>query len=224
MGLSVWSSFLLFSFFFLSITKNKKVPMEKEVELVSSELEMASQHISQAQRKKGGLVTMPFIIGKNMLHITNRTWVLFAFQFSWWILILYVNKILCLFMWMAANEALARVASIGLLPNMILYLMGSYKLHLAKATQILLLSSATGNFTPVVGAFIADSYLGRFLAVGLGSIISFLVYSFFLLSFWVSFMYFLFFQFSCPFFFYNYIFSYIIRKEVTAVRMQDCWD
>ena len=76
---------------------------------------------------------------------------------------------------MAANEALARVATIGLLPNMILYLMGSYKLHLAKATQILLLSSATSNFTPVIGAFIADSYLGRFLAVGLGSIITFLV-------------------------------------------------
>nr|KYP54234.1 putative peptide transporter At1g52190 family [Cajanus cajan] len=73
-----------------------------------------------------------------------------------------------------ANEALARVASLGLLPNMILYLMGSYRLHLAKATQILLLSSASANFTPVVAAFIADSYLGRFLAVGLGSAISFL--------------------------------------------------
>ncbi|KAL2332358.1 hypothetical protein Fmac_019939 [Flemingia macrophylla] len=104
--------------------------MEKEVELGS--LEMS---ISQPERRKGGLVTMPFII---------------------------------------ANEALARVASLGLLPNMILYLMGSYKLHLAKATQILLLSSATTNFTPVVGAFIADSHLGRFLAVGLGSAISFL--------------------------------------------------
>ncbi|XP_061359348.1 protein NRT1/ PTR FAMILY 1.2-like [Gastrolobium bilobum] len=109
--------------------------MDKEVELSSGEGEMAAQHISQPRRRKGGLITMPFII---------------------------------------ANEALARVASIGLLPNMILYLMGSYRLHLAKATQILLLSSATSNFTPVVGAFIADSYLGRFLAVGFGSIISFL--------------------------------------------------
>ncbi|XP_019456219.1 PREDICTED: protein NRT1/ PTR FAMILY 1.2-like isoform X2 [Lupinus angustifolius] len=109
--------------------------MKNEVELASSELEMASQHISQPQRNKGGLVTMPFII---------------------------------------ANEALARVASIGLLPNMILYLMGSYKLHLAKATQILLLSTASSNFTPVVAAFIADSYLGRFNAVGLGSIVTFM--------------------------------------------------
>jgi len=62
---------------------------------------------------------------------------------------------------------------------MIQYLMGSYKLHLAKATKILLLSSASSNFTPVVGAFVADSYLGRFLTIGLGSAISFLVFFFF---------------------------------------------
>jgi len=67
------------------------------------------------------------------------------------------------------------MASTGLGPNMILYLMGSYNLHLATATQILLISSAAGNFTPVVAAFIADSYIGRFLGVGIGSIISFLV-------------------------------------------------
>ncbi|XP_057454331.1 protein NRT1/ PTR FAMILY 1.2-like [Lotus japonicus] len=73
-----------------------------------------------------------------------------------------------------ANEALARVATLGLLPNMVLYLMGNYHLHLSQATYILLLSVATTNFMPLPGAFIADSYLGRFLAVGLGSIITFL--------------------------------------------------
>ncbi|RDX67245.1 Protein NRT1/ PTR FAMILY 1.2, partial [Mucuna pruriens] len=73
-----------------------------------------------------------------------------------------------------ANEALARVATLGLLPNMILYLMGNYNLHLDKATHILLLSGATANFVPLPGAFVADSYLGRFLAVGLGSLITFL--------------------------------------------------
>lgn len=81
------------------------------------------------------------------------------------------------FLWVfAANEALARMASIGILPNMIVYLMGTYKIPLGKATQILILSSAATNFMPVVGAFVADSYLGRFLVVGLGSTVSFLVY------------------------------------------------
>jgi hypothetical protein len=94
--------------------------------------------------------------------------------------LLGLNEIeFCCIIWfcfvVTANEALARMASLGLLPNMILYFMGSYRLHLGKATQILLLSSAASNFTPVVGAFIADSYLGRFLGVGLGSAVSFLV-------------------------------------------------
>ncbi|XP_027344686.1 protein NRT1/ PTR FAMILY 1.2-like isoform X2 [Abrus precatorius] len=109
--------------------------MEKEVELSSAEARMASHRISQPQRCKGGIVTMPFII---------------------------------------ANEALAKVATFGLMPNMILYLMGSYNIHLAPATQILLLSVATTNLMPLPGAFIADSYLGRFLAVGLGSLLTFL--------------------------------------------------
>ncbi|XP_058774153.1 protein NRT1/ PTR FAMILY 1.2-like [Vicia villosa] len=107
--------------------------MNKEVE--HSSVDADDEISQQSQRRKGGLVTMPFII---------------------------------------ANEALARMASMGLIPNMITYLMGSYRLHFGKATQILLLFSAASNFTPVVGAFIADSYLGRFLGVGLGSAISFL--------------------------------------------------
>ncbi|KAI9107894.1 hypothetical protein K1719_021230 [Acacia pycnantha] len=73
-----------------------------------------------------------------------------------------------------ANEALARVASIGISPNMTFYLMGDYRLRVATATRILLLSSAAGNFIPVVAAIIGDSYLGRFLTVGLGSVFAFL--------------------------------------------------
>ncbi|KAI5413944.1 hypothetical protein KIW84_058189 [Lathyrus oleraceus] len=74
-----------------------------------------------------------------------------------------------------ANEAFSSMESLGILPNMIVYLMGSYILHLGKATQILLLSSAANNFTPVIGAFLVDSYLGRLLGVGLGSVVTFLI-------------------------------------------------
>ncbi|KAF7843370.1 protein NRT1/ PTR FAMILY 1.2-like [Senna tora] len=88
-----------------------------------------------ALRKKGGFITMPFII---------------------------------------VNEALAKVASLGLGPNMILYLIRDYRLRIAIATKILLLSSAASNLTPLLAAFLADSYLGRFLSIGLGSIFTFL--------------------------------------------------
>jgi len=41
----------------------KEATMEKEMELCTSEVEMASQHSPQPQKKKGGIVTMPFIMG-----------------------------------------------------------------------------------------------------------------------------------------------------------------
>jgi len=144
--------------------------MEKQVELCSREVEMmASQHIQRPHKEKGGFVTMPFIMGKQKHFLVwfGLVWLLQIDGFSWFLVL-----VVCV---VAANEALARVATFGLLPNMILYLMGSYHFHLAKATQLLLLSSATSNITPLVGAFIADSYLGRFLSVGLGSTITFLV-------------------------------------------------
>ncbi|PON58620.1 Proton-dependent oligopeptide transporter [Parasponia andersonii] len=72
------------------------------------------------------------------------------------------------------NEAFEKVASYGLLPNMILYLMRDYHLGLAKGTNIIFFWSAAINFMPLLGAFLSDSYLGRFLTIGFGSIASFL--------------------------------------------------
>ncbi|RVW69488.1 Protein NRT1/ PTR family 1.2 [Vitis vinifera] len=85
-----------------------------------------------------------------------------------------------------ANEAFEKVASYGLLPNMILYLIQDYHLGVAKGTNILFLWSAATNFLPVVGAFLSDSYLGRFLTIGLGSITSLLVIPLILYSFFLS--------------------------------------
>lgn len=76
---------------------------------------------------------------------------------------------------MAANEAFERVASHGLQPNMILYLTKEYALPAARAANILFLWSAATNFTPIVGAFLSDSYMGRYRTIGFGSIVSLLV-------------------------------------------------
>ncbi|KAJ0834051.1 putative proton-dependent oligopeptide transporter family, PTR2 family proton/oligopeptide symporter [Helianthus annuus] len=99
------------------------------------QVEELSHETHLSTRKKGGLVTMPFII---------------------------------------ANEAFEKVASYGLVPNMILYLMSDYKISVAKGTNILFLWTAASNFAPVLGAFLSDSYLGRFLTIGLGSCFSLL--------------------------------------------------
>ncbi|XP_041016347.1 protein NRT1/ PTR FAMILY 1.2-like [Juglans microcarpa x Juglans regia] len=109
--------------------------MEETVELPNSDhVEMVHQHIPP-KRKKGGLVTMPFVI---------------------------------------VNEAFERVASFGLVPNMIFYLMRDYNLGFAKGNNLIFYWSAATQFMPILGAFLSDSYLGRFLTIVSGSIASFL--------------------------------------------------
>ncbi|KAI3945134.1 hypothetical protein MKW92_039541 [Papaver armeniacum] len=56
------------------------------------------------------------------------------------------------------NEAFEKVASYGIQPNLILYFMNEYHY----------------NFVAIFGAFLSDSYLGRFRVIALGSIASFL--------------------------------------------------
>lgn len=88
--------------------------------------EPAKTASEKAERRKGGFITMPFII---------------------------------------ANEAFEKIAAYGLMPNMILYLVGSYHFSAAGGTNALFIWGATSNFLPVVGAFLSDSYFGRFLVI-----------------------------------------------------------
>ncbi|CAN8288228.1 unnamed protein product [Cochlearia groenlandica] len=73
-----------------------------------------------------------------------------------------------------ANEAFEKVASYGLLPNMIMYLIKDYGFGVAKGTNVLFMWSAATNFTPLLGAFLSDSYFGRFLTIAIASLSSFL--------------------------------------------------
>lgn len=72
------------------------------------------------------------------------------------------------------NESLERLASTALLPNMIFYLMNDY--HMGAATGSILLQCWSGisNALALCGAFLADSYLGRFRVIAIGSISSLL--------------------------------------------------
>lgn len=69
-----------------------------------------------------------------------------------------------------ANQALEKMASFGLGPNMIVYLMSEYHLDMATGTNLLFFWSAANNFAPVIGAFVADSKVGRFSMIAFGSI------------------------------------------------------
>jgi len=112
----------------------------------------------QSSNAKGGFRTLPFIIGKEFfLQMCDNEYVL-------------IDVVL-----VAANEAFERLASLGLMPNMILYLTREYGMQTAGATNFLLLWSAASNFTPFIGAVLADSYVGRYSMIAFGSVASLLV-------------------------------------------------
>ncbi|XP_031272182.1 protein NRT1/ PTR FAMILY 1.2-like [Pistacia vera] len=73
------------------------------------------------------------------------------------------------------NESFEKVAGYGLMPNMIFYLMNGYHIATANGATMLAMWSATSNALAIVGAFLSDSYIGRFWAILLGSFSSLLV-------------------------------------------------
>nr|TKR98139.1 hypothetical protein D5086_0000206180 [Populus alba] len=73
-----------------------------------------------------------------------------------------------------ANEAFERLASFGLSTNMIMYLTREYGMDAAQGAQLLFLFSSATNFTPILGAVLADSYVGRYRMIGFGCMASLL--------------------------------------------------
>ncbi|RWV77974.1 hypothetical protein GW17_00061129, partial [Ensete ventricosum] len=76
---------------------------------------------------------------------------------------------------LAANEILEKVASFGLHANMIVYLTKTYHMSPAAGAIVLFIWGAASNFTPVFGAFVSDSCLGRFRVIAIGSFVSLIV-------------------------------------------------
>ncbi|KAL1829372.1 hypothetical protein ACET3Z_007784 [Daucus carota] len=72
------------------------------------------------------------------------------------------------------NEASERLASCGLTANMIVYMRDEYKMDMVTGNNILNIWNAASNFLPVVGAFVSDSFVGRYPMIALGSIFSLL--------------------------------------------------
>ncbi|XP_047321815.1 protein NRT1/ PTR FAMILY 3.1 [Impatiens glandulifera] len=70
-----------------------------------------------------------------------------------------------------ANEATEKLAVVGFGTNMISYLTGQLHMPITKAANTLTNFSGTASLTPLVGAFIADSYFGRFWTITAASII-----------------------------------------------------
>ncbi|KAI3826087.1 hypothetical protein L1987_00129 [Smallanthus sonchifolius] len=72
------------------------------------------------------------------------------------------------------NEAFEKIASYGLQSNMIFYLMEVYQMEAVAGTTVIYIWSALSTGLSIFGAFISDSYLGRFRVIAIGSLSSLL--------------------------------------------------
>ncbi|XP_045786772.1 protein NRT1/ PTR FAMILY 1.2-like [Trifolium pratense] len=73
-----------------------------------------------------------------------------------------------------ANETIEKVANVGLHVNMTLYLLNEYHLDPSTAAIVIFLWNALSNFIPLFGAFLSDSFLGRFHVIAWGTVIDLL--------------------------------------------------
>ncbi|KAL4351170.1 hypothetical protein GQ457_06G005310 [Hibiscus cannabinus] len=72
------------------------------------------------------------------------------------------------------NETFERFASTGLMSNFMVYLLKDYNMDQVSAANLLFIWFGVTNFAPMVGAFISDAYVGKFLTILVASFASFL--------------------------------------------------
>ncbi|XP_020594619.1 putative protein NRT1/ PTR FAMILY 2.14, partial [Phalaenopsis equestris] len=72
------------------------------------------------------------------------------------------------------NETFERMASYGITANFTVYLLKKFHIAPVKAASMSNIFLGTVNFAPLIGAFIADAYCGRFRTLAYGSISSLL--------------------------------------------------
>ncbi|CAA7031880.1 unnamed protein product [Microthlaspi erraticum] len=69
-----------------------------------------------------------------------------------------------------ASETLERLATFGLMANFMVYMVREYHMDQVQAATLINTWSALTNFAPIIGAFISDSYTGKFNTIVFGSI------------------------------------------------------
>ncbi|KOM28189.1 hypothetical protein LR48_Vigan511s001200 [Vigna angularis] len=70
------------------------------------------------------------------------------------------------------NDTIERLATFGMQANFVVYLMKVYNMDQVLSANILNTWIAVSNITPLIGAFFADAYLGKFRTIALASFAS----------------------------------------------------
>ncbi|KAH9295089.1 hypothetical protein KI387_038677, partial [Taxus chinensis] len=78
------------------------------------------------------------------------------------------------FPFIIGNEVCSYAATTGMVANIIVYLTTQFNIKNIQAVNIINISTGGSQLAPLIGALLADTYLGRFRTIAIGSILSFL--------------------------------------------------
>ncbi|KAL0384971.1 UNVERIFIED_CONTAM: protein NRT1/ PTR FAMILY 2.11 [Sesamum radiatum] len=73
------------------------------------------------------------------------------------------------------NETFEKLGTIGTSSNLLVYLTTVFNMKSITATNVINVFNGTCNFGTLLGAFLSDTYLGRYKTLGIASISSFLI-------------------------------------------------
>lgn len=77
----------------------------------------------------------------------------------------------------AGNETFEKLGTIGTSANLLVYMTSIFHMESAAATTLLNVFNGTTNLAPIFGAFLSDTYLGRYWTLGFASISSLMVHT-----------------------------------------------
>lgn len=77
----------------------------------------------------------------------------------------------------SGNETFEKLGTIGTLSNLLIYLTTVFNMKSITAATIITVFNGTANLGTLIGAFLCDTYFGRYKTIGFATVASFLVYS-----------------------------------------------
>ena len=75
----------------------------------------------------------------------------------------------------SGNETFEKLGAIGTLSNLLIYLTTVFNMKSITATNIINIFNGTTNFSTLLGAYLCDTYFGRYKTLGFATIASFMV-------------------------------------------------
>ncbi|KAK3035695.1 hypothetical protein RJ639_032567 [Escallonia herrerae] len=157
----------------------KIMEMEKNGKVAKEPMEKDEKVSATNEPNYRGIKAMPFVIGKPHIHTCSQQGSFLLLPLSSVIFLSVVSSPLqfskAAYENFAGNETFEKLGTIGTSSNLLVYLTTVFHMNSFAATNLLNIFNGTSNFGTLVGAFLSDTYFGRYKTLGFASVSSFLV-------------------------------------------------